>query len=104
MQGFVFNFYLVCKFFCILLVTVRFCSIFVQVYTTLAATVLLSAVGVYIHTLLNIGGIITSLLFVAASAWLAATPHTPQDEVCSVQIADYKLKGLGMIMLFTTSM
>lgn len=51
-----------------------------RVYTTLAATVLLSAVGVYIHTLLNIGGIITSLLFIAASAWLAATPHTPQDE------------------------
>jgi len=53
------------------------------VYTTLAATVLLSAVGVYIHTLLNIGGIITSLLFIGASTWLAVTPATIQNEVCS---------------------
>ena len=58
-----------------------------QVYTTLAATVLLSAVGVYIHTLLNIGGIITSLLFVGASTWLMATPSTPQNEVCGSRFA-----------------
>ena len=51
-------------------------------YTTLAAAVLLSAVGVYIHTLLNIGGLITSLLFIGASTWLMATPPTPQNEVC----------------------
>lgn len=49
---------------------------------TLAATVLLSAVGVYIHTLWNIGGIITSLLFIGASTWLAVTPSTAENEVC----------------------
>jgi len=57
-----------------------------RVYTTLAATVLLSAVGVYIHTLLNIGGIITSLLFFGASTWLMATPSTPQNETKRLQL------------------
>jgi len=51
------------------------------VYTTLAATVLLSAVGVYIHTVWNIGGIITSLFFFGASIWLAVIPATVENEV-----------------------
>lgn len=57
-----------------------------RVYTTLAATVLLSAVGVYIHTLLNIGGIITSMMFIGASTWLALTPSTVQNETKRLQL------------------
>jgi hypothetical protein len=51
------------------------------VYTTLAATVFLSTTGVYIHTLLNIGGIITSLLFILLSIWLIVIPPTIENEV-----------------------
>jgi FtsH-binding integral membrane protein len=57
-----------------------------RVYMTLAATVLLSAVGVYIHTLWNIGGIITSLLFIGASTWLAVTPSTAENENKRLQL------------------
>jgi len=52
-----------------------------KVYTTLAAAVLLSAVGVYVHTLLHIGGIITSIGFIGASTWLAATPSYSTNEM-----------------------
>ncbi|KAG0616206.1 hypothetical protein M758_5G098900 [Ceratodon purpureus] len=52
-----------------------------KVYTTLAITVLLSTIGVYIHTLLNIGGIITSLLFILLSTWLVVIPPIIENEI-----------------------
>jgi FtsH-binding integral membrane protein len=57
------------------------CGVFVeQVYTTLACALFVSAVGVYIHMLLHIGGLITSLAFIATTMWLVSTPATPVNE------------------------
>jgi FtsH-binding integral membrane protein len=39
-----------------------------------------SAVGVYMHMLLHIGGLITSLAFIATTMWLVSTPATPVNE------------------------
>lgn len=51
-----------------------------KVYLTLAAALLVSALGVYVHTLWHIGGLITSLGFIATTAWLVSTPSTPAEE------------------------
>lgn len=51
-----------------------------RVYTTLACALLVSAVGVYMHMLLHIGGLITSLAFIATTMWLVSTPATPVNE------------------------
>jgi hypothetical protein len=52
-----------------------------RVYTTLACALFVSAVGVYMHMLLHIGGLITSLAFIATTMWLVSTPATPVNEV-----------------------
>jgi hypothetical protein len=52
-----------------------------RVYTTLACALFVSAVGVYMHMLLHIGGLITSLAFIATTMWLLSTPATPVNEV-----------------------
>jgi hypothetical protein len=57
------------------------CVFVAQVYTTLACALLVSAVGVYMHMLLHIGGLITSLAFIATTMWLVSTPATPVNEV-----------------------
>jgi len=51
-----------------------------RVYTTLACALFVSAVGVYMHMLLHIGGLITSLAFIATTMWLVSTPATPVNE------------------------
>lgn len=51
-----------------------------RVYTTLACALFVSAVGVYMHMLLHIGGLITSLAFIATTMWLLSTPATPVNE------------------------
>ncbi|KAH8960114.1 hypothetical protein BDL97_06G114400 [Sphagnum fallax] len=51
-----------------------------KVYLTLAAALLVSALGVYVHILWHIGGLITSLGFIATTAWLVSTPSTPAEE------------------------
>jgi hypothetical protein len=57
------------------------CVFVAQVYTTLACALFVSAVGVYMHMLLHIGGLITSLAFIATTMWLLSTPATPVNEV-----------------------
>jgi hypothetical protein len=54
----------------------------VQVYETLAATVLISAIGAYLHILWGIGGILTGLGSLFASVWIITTPFSPSEEVC----------------------
>jgi hypothetical protein len=73
-----------------------------QVYTTLAAAVLLSAVGVYVHTLLHIGGIITSIGFIGASTWLAATPSYSTNEVCICDSSGYLISDFFAVLSFDT--
>jgi hypothetical protein len=62
-------------------VCVCVCVFVAQVYTTLACALFVSAVGVYMHMLLHIGGLITSLAFIATTMWLVSTPATPVNEV-----------------------
>lgn len=50
-----------------------------QVYLTLCCALGASAVGVYLHMLMNIGGILTFLGCTAGIFWLTATP--PYEEV-----------------------
>lgn len=51
-----------------------------RVYLTLTAAVLVAAVGVYAHTLLNLGGTLTHLGFIGLTIWLTMTPATPAQE------------------------
>lgn len=78
----------------------RSISSVLQVYTTLAAAVLISAVGVYFHTLWHIGGIITTLAFIGTSTWLAATPAGPINEVlCCFFTGTHFLHPAGSLAL-----
>eukprot|EP00243_Klebsormidium_subtile_P004668 TRINITY_DN18816_c0_g1_i1.p1 TRINITY_DN18816_c0_g1~~TRINITY_DN18816_c0_g1_i1.p1 ORF type:complete len:255 (+),score=66.80 TRINITY_DN18816_c0_g1_i1:288-1052(+) len=51
-----------------------------RVYLTLTAAVLVAALGVYAHTLLNLGGTLTHLGFIGLTIWLTMTPATPAEE------------------------
>jgi FtsH-binding integral membrane protein len=51
-----------------------------KVYLTLTASILVAAIGVYTHTLLNLGGTLTHLGFLGLTIWLTMTPSTPAEE------------------------
>ncbi|KAL5099042.1 hypothetical protein RYX36_003369 [Vicia faba] len=57
-----------------------------QVYLTLCFAVAAAAVGAYLHVLLNLGGILTTIACVGTSVWLLSTP--PYEE----------RKRLGLLM------
>ncbi|KAJ7557325.1 hypothetical protein O6H91_05G122000 [Diphasiastrum complanatum] len=51
-----------------------------KVYMTVGGALLVSAVGVYVHMLLGIGGLLTGLGFIGASVWLASIPSSAAEE------------------------
>ncbi|KAJ7561280.1 hypothetical protein O6H91_03G021600 [Diphasiastrum complanatum] len=51
-----------------------------RVYLTVAGALLVSAIGVYAHILLGIGGLLTSLGFIGSSIWLANTSSSAAEE------------------------
>eukprot|EP00249_Psilotum_nudum_P006332 c19645_g1_i1 orf=131-892(+) len=51
-----------------------------KVYSTLAAAVVLSCFGIYLHILLRIGGILTTIGFVVSTLWLISTSSSPTEE------------------------
>jgi FtsH-binding integral membrane protein len=51
-----------------------------KVYLTLTASILVAAIGVYAHTLLNLGGTLTHLGFLGLTIWLTMTPSSPAEE------------------------
>mmetsp|Transcript_2856 Transcript_2856/g.8357 ORF Transcript_2856/g.8357 Transcript_2856/m.8357 type:complete len:248 (-) Transcript_2856:234-977(-) len=50
-----------------------------KVYATLAATLLVSASGVYFNLVTGLGGFLSMIAFVACSVWLAVTPNEPKN-------------------------
>jgi hypothetical protein len=70
-----------------------------KVYLTLAAALLVSALGVYVHTLWHIGGLITSVGFIATTAWLVSTPSTPAEEVCAFVLLSFLSFSSTMCMI-----
>eukprot|EP01018_Ginkgo_biloba_P035097 Gb_19608 [translate_table: standard] len=51
-----------------------------RVYLSLTCALLASAVGVYLHLLWNIGGLLTGIACIATVAWLLYTPPLPSNE------------------------
>lgn len=50
-----------------------------QVYLTLCCTLISLAAGAYLHTLLNIGGLLTTFAAIGIVTWILSTP--PYEEV-----------------------
>eukprot|EP00245_Coleochaete_scutata_P004257 TRINITY_DN16591_c0_g1_i1.p1 TRINITY_DN16591_c0_g1~~TRINITY_DN16591_c0_g1_i1.p1 ORF type:complete len:251 (+),score=51.02 TRINITY_DN16591_c0_g1_i1:122-874(+) len=57
-----------------------------KVYSTLALSVFAAAVGAYLHFLLHVGGVITSIAFLACTMWLLSKPAIPGQEVSRVKL------------------
>jgi len=51
-----------------------------KVYLTLAGTLLCAAVGVYLHLLWHLGGLLSIIGFIGCTLWLLATPPIPSEE------------------------
>lgn len=73
-----------------------------RVYLSLACAVAAAAVGVYLHLLWNVGGILTALGTIGAIVWLLSVPPSPYNEGKRVKLlmAAAALKGatLGPII------
>lgn len=52
-----------------------------QVYATLTAAVLLSALGVFFNITFHVGGVLATLAAFGSLTWLSFTPHTADNQV-----------------------
>ncbi|MQL68521.1 hypothetical protein Taro_000839 [Colocasia esculenta] len=64
-----------------------------KVYLTLCLAVAASAAGAYLHLLLNIGGVLTTLGCVLSIAWLLATPPYEERKRFGILMASSLLQG-----------
>ncbi|KAL6503217.1 Bax inhibitor 1 [Orobanche hederae] len=67
-----------------------------QVYLSLCCALLASAVGVYLHILWNLGGILTSLGCMGCIIWLLATPSRQEQKKLSLLMAAATLEGASI--------
>ncbi|XP_057775594.1 bax inhibitor 1-like [Salvia miltiorrhiza] len=66
-----------------------------KVYLSLCCALLASAVGVYLHILWNVGGILTNLGWLGCGFWLLATPFHQEQKKNSLLMAAALLKGVS---------
>ncbi|KAG6383207.1 hypothetical protein SASPL_157044 [Salvia splendens] len=67
-----------------------------QVYLSLCCALLASAVGVYLHVLWNVGGILTSLGCMGCIFWLLSTPFHHEQKKVSLLMAAALLEGASI--------
>ncbi|KAL6519446.1 Bax inhibitor 1 [Orobanche gracilis] len=67
-----------------------------QVYLSLCCALLASAVGVYLHILWNLGGILTSLGCTGCIIWLLATPSRQEQKKFSLLMTAAILEGASI--------
>ncbi|KAL1568956.1 Bax inhibitor 1 [Salvia divinorum] len=67
-----------------------------QVYLSLCCALLASAVGVYLHIVWNVGGILTSLGCMGCIFWLLATPLHQEQKKVSLLMAAALLEGASI--------
>ncbi|XP_047983464.1 bax inhibitor 1-like [Salvia hispanica] len=67
-----------------------------QVYLSLCCALLASAVGVYLHILWNVGGILTLLGCMGCIFWLLATPFHQEKKKVSLLMAVALLEGASI--------
>uniref|UniRef100_A0A0D6QXY3 Bax inhibitor 1 n=1 Tax=Araucaria cunninghamii TaxID=56994 RepID=A0A0D6QXY3_ARACU len=57
-----------------------------RVYLTLACAVIAAAVGIYLHLLWNVGGLLTGIASIALVAWLSSISPSPYNESKRVKL------------------
>ncbi|KAL3817975.1 hypothetical protein ACJIZ3_003880 [Penstemon smallii] len=67
-----------------------------QVYLALCCALIASAVGVYLHILWNIGGILTTLGSVGCMTWLLSTPPYHEQKRVSLLMASALFQGASI--------
>ncbi|GLT91133.1 hypothetical protein SLE2022_090360 [Rubroshorea leprosula] len=64
-----------------------------KVYLTLCCALVASAVGVYLHLLWNIGGILTTIGCFGSIAWILATPQCQEQKRVALLLASAAFQG-----------
>ncbi|GLT76347.1 hypothetical protein SLA2020_480160 [Shorea laevis] len=64
-----------------------------KVYLTLCCALVASAVGVYLHLLWNIGGILTTIGCFGSIAWILATPQNQEQKRVALLLASAAFQG-----------
>ncbi|KAL8533152.1 hypothetical protein ACS0TY_009413 [Phlomoides rotata] len=67
-----------------------------QVYLALCCALVASAVGAYLHILLNIGGLLTTIGCVGCIIWLFSTPSYQEQKKVSLLMAAALLEGASL--------
>ncbi|KAK6920393.1 Bax inhibitor 1-related [Dillenia turbinata] len=67
-----------------------------QVYLTLCCALISSAVGVYLHLLWNIGGLLTTLGFITSIFWLLSTPLYEQRKRVAILMSAALFEGASV--------
>merc|ERR1712119_66828 len=71
-----------------------------KVYLTLCCTLVASAAGAYLHFLLNIGGMLTTIACFGSILWLFSTPFHQEKKKLSLLMAAATFEGASLGPLF----
>jgi FtsH-binding integral membrane protein len=67
-----------------------------QVYLTLCFAVAAAAVGAYLHVLLNLGGLLTTIACIGSSVWLLSTPPFEERKRLTLLMAAALFQGASI--------